>query len=274
MARTFLILLIACAPAAAQEATLDVLDGETLYENGWLFTFGHEWERLEGRGVDRTLFRQTTALAAHYGLRYDVQLSAILPYVDTLVEGAGLPDEEKSGAGDFAFIGKWRIQRWDAPGVGTNLALIGGLEIPAGSQSEGALDPSLGVAITHEPGRWRFNAAMLCSHSGAGDDGFRPGDGIFFELAAGNRFWLEPYPGPFMRLDVMVRYRHEDRDRLAGADIPASGRDLWTAGATLAFRPRPTLDFQLFVEAPLHENVRDGGFEEGISVLFVMGYRI
>ncbi len=287
--------------ALVQEGSLDVLDGETLFEEGWLFTLGHEFERRAGLRegtdrvadpLDRRLDSHTTALAVHYGLRYNLQLSAIVPHVArtlTLDDPAGPDRLSAQGLGDAALVAKWRFLRIDDVGVATNFAVLGGLEMPTGddnARDEGVLlppemqpgsgswDPSLGAAVTHEPGRWRFNAALLYQRNGQGGDDFKAGDELFGELAAGNRFWLEPYPGPFMRFDVLVRWRHQWRARQDGEIAHDSGGDLMTVGVTLAFRPRPVLDFQIFVEMPVYQSVKGTQLEEDISVFFVFGCRI
>lgn len=294
--------VFACAPpAAAQEGSLDVLDGETLYEDGWLVTLGYELERREGlRGgsdrvsdpLDRELTEQTVALGAHYGLRYDVQLSAILPYVTRtldLDDPAGPDRIRAAGFGDAAFVVKWRYHRWDDVGKAMNFAVLGGVEVPSGADDvedhgvrvapelqpgSGSWDASLGTAVTYEPGRWRFNTALLYQRHGQGAQDFKFGDELFGEIALGNRFWLEPYPGPFMRFDALLRYRRQWRSTQAGDLIHNSGGDWVTVGATLAFRPRPTLDFQLFVEYPILQNVEGVQLEEDLSIFFAFGVRI
>jgi len=266
-----------------QEGSLDVLDGETLYEGGWLFTTGYGFEKREEL-VDHTL-----TLGAHYGLRYDLQLSAIVPYVRrtlTLDDPTGPDRVSSEGMGDAAIIAKWRVYRWDDVGKALNFAVLAGLELPTGSDGErdrgsalppelqpgsGSWDPSLGTAVTYEPGRWRFNAAMLYQRNR------KEGDEFFSELAVGNRFWLEPYPGPFLRFDALLRYRHQNRSSHGGQaidDLLGSDGDLLTTGATLAFRPRPTLDFQIFVEVPLYQRISDLQMEEGPSFFFAFGFRI
>lgn len=294
-------LLAGAAPAFAQEGSLDVLDGETLYEGGWLFTLGHEFERREGlrRGRDRVsdplerrLDSHTAAFGAHYGLRYNVQLSAIIPYVHralTLEDPAGPDRVSEEGLGDAAWVVKWRYLRLDDVGRATNFAVLAGLELPTGDDDppsgalvqredfqigSGSWDPSLGAAVTHEPGRWRFNAAVLYQHNGQGTRDFKAGDELFAELAAGNRFWLEPYPGPFMRFDALLRYRHAWKARQDGDAVRDSGGDVLTAGATLAFRPRPTLDFQIFLEYPIYQSLEGIQLEEDWSVFFAFGLRI
>ena len=291
------VVLAGFLSAFAQEGTLDVLDGETLFEGGWLFTLGTEVETRRGlrRGsdrvsdpLDRELSERTVALSAHYGLRHDLQLSAILPWVHRELE---FDDSSltASGTGDFAFVAKWRFYRWDEVGKAANFAVIAGLEAPTGEDGEtsdgvrlppelqpgsGSWDASLGAAVTHEPGRWRFNAAVLYQRNGQGSHDFKFGDEFFAELAAGNRFWLEPYPGPFMRFDLLLRYRQQARSMDGGSSVDDSGGEVLTAGATLAFRPRPTIDIQLFLERPLFQDFNGTQLEEDLSILFVLGFRI
>jgi hypothetical protein len=174
-------------------------------------------------------------------------------------------------------------------GKAANFAVIAGLEAPTGEASEksngvlvhpdlqpgsGSWDPALGGAVTYEPGRWRFNAAALFQRNGKGAHDYKAGDQFFAELAAGNRFWLEPYPGPFMRFDALLRYRHQARATDGGDTVDDSGGGLLTAGATLAFRPRPTLDFQIFVEVPLWQDVNGTQLEDDVSIFLAIGFRI
>lgn len=292
--------LLLGGPARGQEETLDVLDGETLYQDGWLLTVTSQIERrevlLEGDSsakdpLHRRQTNSTVALAGHYGLRYDLQLSAIVPYVfrDLEQRDPTGPDHLRAeGLGDVATLVKWRYYRWDAPGEALNLSGIVGLEWPSGSDDErgggerlppelqpgsGSFDPMAGLAATYEPRRWRFNAFGLYKHNSRNNRGDRFGDEVFCEVAAGNRFWLKPYPGPFLRADVMFRYRNQQRAEQDNLGVRDTGGDLVTAGANLAFRPRPSLDFQLAVEVPVYERVNGTQLGQQISVSLAFGYR-
>lgn len=302
MARfTLVVALLGALPAAAQEGALDVLDGETLFEGGWLFTLGIEQERRKGLldgsdsvsdPLDREQTEQSMVLSAHYGLRYDLQISAILPYVRrelTLDDPAGPDRLAGEGAGDFTATAKWRFYRWDEPHRVLNVALIGGLEFPTGATDErdggtrlpaglqpgsGSWDPLLGLGATYEPYRWRFNAFVVYKVNGEGARDFNEGEEFHAEVAVGNRFWLEPYPGPFMRFDVMLRYRHTGQSTAGGRAVNDSGGDLWNVGANLAFRPQPTIDLQVAVEVPVAESVHGTQLEQDYSVFVVFGFRI
>jgi hypothetical protein len=300
LAGPLLAALLAAAPAGAQaDATLDILDGETLYEDGWLVTLGYGtetrdqlqsgWHTVPDPNNRRRVQRETV-LGVNYGLRNDLQLSLLLPRVqnsETSTIGGATTRISAEGQGDAIALVKWRFHRWDAPHEALNVALLVGAELPTGDDRErddgvlvppelqpgsGSLDGLVGVAATYEPRRWRFNAAALYKHAGEGHD-YRAGDEWLFELAAGNRFWLEPYPGPFMRFDLLLRQRHADRSQQDGMLVHDSGGDLTTLGANLAFRPRPALDFQLAVETPIDEQVNGTQLASGTTVTLNFGYR-
>ncbi len=304
------VLLLSATPQA-QDATLDVLDGETLYEGGWLVTVSRETEtrselRSGGDQVEDPLRQRASyrdmAVAAHYGLRHDLQLSMVVPYVNRSlrIHPQGAPAQRLSveGMGDLVLLAKWRFYRWEAPGKALNVSLISGLEVPTGEDDatddglmlpadlqpgKGTWNPMLGVAATYEPERWRFNAVALYMQGGSGGE-FETSNEFFSELSVGNRFWLEPYPGPFMRADLALRYRRSSRVHYADGFVAgpplandtsrdASGGDLTTLAFNVAFRPRPSLDLQLEVETPLSQNVHGTDLGAGTTVSFNVGVR-
>ncbi|HEX5053584.1 MAG TPA: transporter [Planctomycetota bacterium] len=290
-------LWIAAAPLLAQGRVLDVVDGETLYEGGFLVAISSELQREESlragnsHVADATAshqFTSTSTLALQYGLRHDLQVGIALPYVDTERESiAG--QQVAAGLGDIELLAKWRFHRWDAHAVSINSALIGSLSLPTGDDDRrmggselepelqagsGGIDPSLGIAITPEPGRWRFNAAVLYTwHTDTDHDGDRRGDAFFGEVAIGNRFWLEPYPGPFMRLDVFAHYYHDAKDEIDDVAQADTGGERVALGATWAFRPRPSIDLQVTGEVPVWRDVNGQQLDEDWSALVSLGYR-
>ena len=299
------LFLGAGAAAFAQEEswqeTLDVLGGETLYEDGWLFTLGYGLTQKAGllRGQNRVgdpnhtvEMDEAVTLAAHYGLLHDVQLGVVLPYVFNSIheENSGGPTRlSAEGLGDVTLYGKWAFLEHYEPHVNLKASLLGGLKLPTGSDHEtdqdirlspdlqpgtGSWDGILGVAVNYEPYRWKFDATVLYKRNGENDDQYHFGDEVFVELAAGNRFYLEPYPGPFMRLDLELLYRHWDRDREGGTAVDDTGKDLLTVGGRYVFRPRPEIDTQVEVEVPIYQHVRGTQLAEKFSVFFVFAIRI
>ena len=299
MSAPYCTLVYLCLGAAlsAQGAVLDVLDGETLYDGGFLFTVGQEIQRREtlrsgSRRVDdpRAMHEQeqSTTMALQYGLRHDLQIGIAAQWVanDQIRNDGELHAE---GVGDVELLAKYRFLRLDGRGFATNFALLSGVSLPTGDDDSsssgteltpdiqvgsGSVDPMLGAAVTHEPGRWRFNAATFYHlRTDADRDGDRPGNELTVELAAGNRFWLEPYPGPFMRLDVVGRYYHSERDQQDGSAQQSTGGERFTLGLNYAFRPRPALDFQLYVEVPIAQRVNDTQLGVDWQADFTIGHR-
>jgi hypothetical protein len=258
------VVVLASASARAQ-GILDVLDGETLYDGGFLLTVGFELAR--GEQLRRGAHRVNDPLASHE--------------LETL-------EQDAAGIGDVDLLAKWRFYRWDAPGKALNVSLLTELSLPTGEDDasingmriepelqpgSGGVDPALGFGLTYEPERWRFNAAGLYRlHTDTDGDDARLGDELIAELAAGNRFWLEPYPGPFMRADLALRYYWQDLSRQNGRLVDTGGERA-TLGVNWAFRPRPSLDFQLAVEIPLWQEVHGTQLGEDWAVSFTFGYR-
>ena len=286
----------AAAVSAPAQGILDRLDGETLYEGGFLLTNGFDVgreERLrrgEASVADPSASHELelrTTLALQYGLRNNIQLGIALPYVAHEEAGIGFEDRAE-GVGDVSLLGKWRFYRWDAPGRALNVSLLAELSVPTGEDDatsnglrlepelqpgSGGLDPAIGFGLTHEPERWRFNAAFLYRlRTDSDDDGWRLGDELISELAVGNRFWLMPYPGPFMRADLAVRYYWQDESRADGP-VPDSGGERATVGLNWAFRPRPALDFQVSVELPFWQDVNGTQLGSDWDAHFTIGYR-
>jgi hypothetical protein len=299
------ILASAGATAYAQEepweGTLDILGGETLYEDGWLFTLGYTMTRKAGllqndhRVGDPTHaveYEQAVTLAAHYGLLHDVQLDVVVPYAFNSIHQENTPGPSRlaaEGLGDIGLFGKWEFFELYEPHKNLKCSLIGGLQVPTGSYHKsdqgvrlppdlqpgtGAWDPFLGAGINYEPYRWKFDATVLYKRNGENGDHFHFGDELLVELAAGNRFYLEPFPGPFMRFDLELIYRHFGGDRLGGNAVDVTGRDLLTVGGRYVFRPRPSIDMQLEVGVPVYQRVDGIQLAETFSVLLVFAIRI
>ncbi len=295
--------MLRCLPLAlaaalpAQGAILDMLDGETLYEGGFLLTLGHEIQSrttlrygsapaANPQGLKE--LEQASTLALQWGLRHDLQVGVAISHARAEQDSAA-GSVAAEGLGDLELLAKWRFLRLDARGRATNFALLSGLSLPTGEDDavanglelspdlqpgSGGVDPMAGLAVTHEPGRWRFNlAAMHQWRTDTDHDGDRLGDETTFEAAIGNRFWLEPYPGPFMRLDLLLRHYRLGTDRQQGAVQPNTGSERWTWGLNWAFRPRPQLDFQVYFEKPFDQRVEGTQLGVDWQADLTIGYR-
>ena len=108
-----------CRTVSAQEGGLEVLEGETLYQEGWLFTLSHSFKqksrlfREDDRirdPLDRIQSDHRVSAGVNYGLRPDLTVSALFPVVfRSLDSKAG--DLSADGPGDVAIFSKWRVYR-------------------------------------------------------------------------------------------------------------------------------------------------------------------
>ena len=159
-----------------QEGGLEVLEGETLYQEGWLFTLGDSFSRSASLHdedgstrdpLDRVRTDNRVVAGANYGLRNDLTIGALFPYVDRTVESS-VGDVSADGPGDLTLFGKYRLFRFVGERSSDNLAILAGLELPTGSTDEsdagvtlptslqpgsGSWDPFLGGALTFERDR-------------------------------------------------------------------------------------------------------------------------
>ena len=291
---TCLFLLLA---AVAQDGGLEVLEGETLYQEGWLFTLSHSFKqksRLFGGDdrvsdpFDRIRSDHRVSAGINYGLRPDLTVSALFPIVSrSLDSNAG--DLSADGPGDVAAFLKWRLYRETGNRSSDNIAILAGLEFPTGSDGErdggarlpmslqpgsGSWDPFLGAALTLERDRWKFNSVALYQHNSRGGQDFKFGDDLVLDLSVGNRIWIEPFPGPAASLSMGLRWKHEWKSRRRGDSIRSTGGDEFSIRGSFVFHPRPVWDIVVTVEIPLYHDVNGAQLVGDFSVFFAVGYRI
>ncbi|MCZ6691260.1 MAG: hypothetical protein O7H41_16865 [Planctomycetota bacterium] len=294
-----ILLILSLFPVAgyAQEGGLEVLEGETLYQEGWLFTLSDTFTRqsrlFEGEkevrdSLDRVRMDHRLTSSVNYGALPDLTLTALLPFVyRTLESDAG--DAETSGIGDVTLVAKYRIFRTTAHRASDNLAALLGLELPTGSDTEtengarlpmtlqpgsGSWDPFAGLAATFERDRWKFNGVWLYQLNTEGGQDYKFGDELVLDLAVGNRFWIEKYPGPSASGTFGLRWKHEFRARQDGDGVTNTGGDTISARLSFVFHPRPVWDIVATLEVPLYHRVNGTQLVDDFSLFIAIGFRI
>ena len=222
------LLFVLLAPA--QEGGVEILEAETLYQDGWLFTLSDSYSEKSNRTDKRTDNRITASI--NYGVLPELTLTGLFPYASRSLE-SGTGDLSSAGLGDFTAVAKYRFHRSYHHQSSTNFAVLGGLEFPTAAEDRtvpvslqpgsGSWDPFLGAAATLERVRWKINAVALYQKNTEGDRGFKFGDEFVADFAVGNRFWIDPYPGPAASATLGLRWTHEWKSQQDGASISASG---------------------------------------------------
>ena len=290
----------ALAPtASAQEGGLEVLEAETLYEEGWLITLSNSFsfkdqlyrgEKEVRDPIDAKRIDNRTTIGASYGVRRDVTLVARFPYVYRSID-TDLPGGEvqSTGIGDLTVVGKWRLHRSTGRRLSNNVALLGGLELPTGSTTEkdggarlppslqpgsGSWDPFAGGAVTLERERWKLNAVGFYQWNTPGAQDYEFGDELVLDLSAGNRFWIERYPGPSMSASLGLRWSHTFRSYQDGDPVTSTGSDVVSLRLGTVFHPKPVWDLVATLEIPVYHRVTGTQLVERFSLFLGLGYRI
>jgi hypothetical protein len=263
--------------ASAQEGGIEVFAAETIFDQGTRISVSHIYKE---RGslfsgtekvsdpLDQAFHEHRVVAAVDYGLRADLSVSALLPYVYKELE-ANTGDLDGSGFGDAAFLIKYRPYKRDWKRSAFHLAAIGGIETPTGSTSErdggarlapglqpglGAWNPFIGASANLDLSRWRFDAHAFYKENTEGAQDFERGDFFSFELDGAYRFLHTKYPGPTASGKVGLQWRSEDAATLNGVNVTNSGLQELRLRPGLSWHPRPSIDISFSVDVPLYQD--------------------
>ena len=246
--------------AAAQAGGIEVSAAETLFAQGPRVSFTHFDERRSDlyngshtvfAPLGRRLVVRRDILGIDHGVRRDITLSALLPWVRRRASSlAGTLSS--SGPGDIALLAKVRAHQELWMQGAFNVAVIGGLEAPTGSTGErdaglrlapgmqpgsGAWNPFAAVSATLDIARLRFDARAFYKRHGEGAQDLQPGDFVSLEVDAAYHFLHTRYPGPTASAKLGLQWRRQDRDELASPTWPPSAGH--RRGQGLGARARP-----------------------------------
>lgn len=293
-------LVVAVVPAPAQEGGLDILEGPTIFADGTLITISEVYRRRSvtysgssevADPADREREDHRLTFGLQYGLTPELTVTALLPFHFREQEStaSGVRDTVRSeGLGDCSLILKYRLFKRDWDLNTFAVSLIGGVETPTGSTSEtdsgGLLAPGLqpgsgswdgvfAAATTLQLDRWKFNAIVLQQLQGEGSRDHTFGDTTVVEVSAGNRFWIDKYPGPSMNGGLGIQFRHDEPNEINGADVANSGGDFVTLKPSLVYHPKPWWDLVLTGEVPIYRDVEGTQLVSDFGVFFAIGYR-
>jgi hypothetical protein len=278
----------------AQEGGIELFAAETIHRSGKRVSLTEIYKKdvlhSDSREVSTTSVDQwteyRTVFGFDYGLKPDLQVSILVPYVvrELLVGGVR---SEGEGFGDIAVIGKHRLYKKDWKQGSFNVSLIGGLELPTGETGEttggvrnappaqpgtGAWNPFAGVGANVGSGRTRYDALVFYKANTEGSQNLENGDFFVASLSAGYRFISMEYPGPTVGVGVGLKYQHRGRAERAGTVEENSGSNVFFAHVGVMIHPRPDLDVAFAVDVPIHENYK--GRQLGREILAAFSFAI
>jgi hypothetical protein len=281
----------------SRDGALDVFDGETLFEGGLQLTVdGIRRARTQlyrGRErvsdpLDRRWTEERLTLTANYGLWPDLTLSLLVPFVSRRAEMEGDTDRAL-GPGDVAAVAKFRAWKRDWHLGSFNWTLFAGGEVPTGradvhddgerlppwlQPGSGSWDAIVATAATFEQDRFKLNGVLLGQFNGRGSRDYATGDVLVAELTPGWRVVVEPYPGPLLRLELGLQYRHEFAASRNGERIDDSGGDELRLKPAAVFWPRANWGIILSGEIPIWRELRGEQLGLDGSVLLAVSVRL
>ena len=293
----------------AQDGGIEVLAGHTIFESGTRISLSHLYSSrgtlssgsAEVPNIDDLSWREhRIVLGVNYGLRADLSLSLLLPYVSREAElrilsgpdAGGVQSISSDGLGDAALLAKYNFfsEYWKQSAF--HISAIGGLELPTGSANErrgedllafsmqpgsGSLDAIGGLALTLSTGRYRFDAHAIYKANSEGSEDFTDGD--FFTLGGSfaYRFYHARYPGPSANVKVGLSWRHEAVDEYRGEVLRNTGLEELRLRLALVYHPSPEIDLVALVEAPVYGDYRaapgEGQLTLDVRTFFGFGIR-
>lgn len=171
-----------------------------------------------------------------YGATSQTTLFGILPYIFESVErdsGGVREDDRSNGFGDLTFLLRQTVYARDAVQRTSRLGLIGGLEIPVGSEdfSSHSTDFLLGGVYTLQTGRHEFDSNLLYKVNTEARD-LDLGEELQYDLAYELRLfpWQWPERGTPSQLFAVIEVNGRSIERAR-----SNGMELDDSGGTLVF---------------------------------------
>lgn len=294
------LLLLSAGTLLAQEGGLDILDGETIWADGTQVSLSEIFRRKAtfyrgsdrvGDPLDQALSESRTTASINYGVLPELTLSALVPYVYRELRLGGPSGREADGAGgpgDVTLIAKYRVYKEDWHLGSFNWTVFAGGELPTGQTHDriggtrlppelqpgsGSWDAIVATAATFEVDRWKVNSVLLYERNGEGARDYKFGDLLVAEVTVGRRLVVEKYPGPLLRADLGIQWRHELAAVQGGSRLADSGGDTVLLKPGIVFWPRPWWGVIVSAEIPVWRDLRRVQLGEDYGIFASISYR-
>jgi hypothetical protein len=203
-----------------------------------------------------------------YGATSQTTLFGILPYILKSVErGSGglREDDRTNGFGDLTFLLRQTVYARDAVQRTSRLGLIGGLEIPVGSEgfSSHSTDFVLGGVYTLQTGRHEFDTDLLYKVNTEARD-LDLGDEFRYDLAYGLRLFPRQWPerGTPSQLFAVIEAngRSIEKARLNGIELDDTGGTLVFLSPGIQWVSQRVI-YEASLQVPLIQNLNGSQVE-------------
>lgn len=287
---TLFALSLALLPAAtAMATTIFGVNPRTQFFDGTAIRSFGLFEQSSKAG--ETMEVWTVPVFASYAPRTDLALSLSIPYLFKRLEkdtATGRQVREADGFGDTGLSLKYTFWRKDAPFARDQMAVLGGLTLPTGSDTRadalgrlppalqlgsGSVNSALGVAAGRTTRRWNIEGGIV-AHINSEANNFRAGNFVTYDLAV--QFQTYPdFPTPDLsqlNWTLELNGKTTARDEENGAKKPDSGGTVWFLSPGIQYILSANLLFEAGVQIPILNELSGSQLEPDYTVLFGFRY--
>jgi len=230
-------------------------------------------------------YRRTFELSYQYHFSRNVTATAILPYVDSRIEGSSTIAIR--GIGDLTLLARYVVPDLFGASLPATLQIGGGIDLPTGAHTltddhgirldprsqpgSGTVDGVLNATMTLQFDSWTLSGDLFSRLNTTDGDGNRIGSSLA-ATAAVNRDLYRDNASGFAAVGIAgLRQEIAGKDKVAGETDPDSGYS--TTYASLGGEIRYS-NFRLDATAmiPLHQSREAGAPEEQTRVVMGLGY--
>lgn len=296
MKRWLICTLGLASVVSAQEGGIEVFAGETIFQGGYRVSLTEIAKR------DRELFRggseaanpsgdewteNRTVFGFDYGIKPDLQVSLLVPWVDRKLETGGVRSDVNA-LGDAAVLVKQRLYQNNWHLGSFNMAIAGGVELPTGEDDAttggvrnpmraqagtGSWDSFLALSAVYETGRARVDGKVFYKANTAGAHHHEEGDGFTAQLTGAYRFYHAQYPGPTLGSGIGLKFQHFGRMQIDGVNQANSGGDVVFVHWSLSYHPIPRIDIAAHVDYPIYRHYNGTQLGRDLQLAVTFGIR-
>lgn len=228
---------------------------------------------------DKTLSRKLTIhevpTVFGYAPTRDIAAAISIPWIEKS-QRRNLSDRrvtlDAAGLGDMAVLGRWTFKKWLGPWRRTDLAVIGGVELPTGDTNRrdegirlpptlqlgsGSFDPFLRIAFSRIVRRNSLFAELQYKVNTPGALDYKFGDVLKYDLAFAYRFFpAEKYPNPEFYGILELNGIWEQQARQRGRNVKNTGSNTIFLSPGIQAIPLKNLLIEASVQIPIYQDLR------------------
>ncbi len=262
---------LAQAPINFDTAVTPFFSGSVLKSRG---VFIHKTDD-DNKELDRRLTIRKVPTVFGYAPTRDIAATISVPLIEKSLRrnlSGRRVTLDAAGLGDISIMGRWTFKKWLGPWRRTDLAIIGGVELPTGDTSRrdegirlppklqlgsGSFDPFLRMAFSRIVRRNSTFAELQYKVNTPGALDYKFGDVLKYDLAFAYRFFpAKKYPNPEFYGILELNGVWEQQARQRGRDVENTGSNTIFLSPGIQAIPLNNLLIEASVQIPIYQDRR------------------